>query len=100
MDSSVYSRNDKDVEPPVVLYPQQLGRVPIGLRRDEMAFVEVLLNEEGKVLQVKALESPQSLDESMVLTMSLSAAKSWRFQPAQKDGRAVKYRQVIPVSLR
>lgn len=100
VDSSVYSAKDKDVEPPVVLYPQQLGRVPAGLRRDEIAFVEVLLNEEGKVLQVKALESPQTLDESMVLTMSLSAAKSWRFQPARKDGRAVKYRHVLPVSLR
>jgi hypothetical protein len=100
VDSSVYSANDTDVEPPVVLYPQQLGRVPIGVRSDEMAFVEVLLNEEGRVLQVRALESPQSLDESMVLTMSLSAAKTWRFQPARKDGRAVKYRQVMPVSLR
>ena len=99
-DAAVYSASDRDVDPPVVLYPQQLGRVPIGLRRDEMAFVEVLLSEEGRVLQVKSLDSPQSLDESMVLTMSLSAAKSWRFQPARKDGRAVKYRQVLPVSLR
>jgi hypothetical protein len=99
-DAAVYSASDKDVEAPVVLYPQQLGRVPIGLRRDEMTFVEVLLNEEGKVLQVKALESPATLDESMVITMSLSAAKSWRFQPARKDGRAVKYRHVLPVSLR
>jgi outer membrane biosynthesis protein TonB len=88
------------VDPPIVLYPQQLGRVPLGLRRDEMAFVEVLLSEDGKVLRVKALEPPSTLDESMVLTMSLSAAKSWRFQPARKDGRAVKYRQVLPVSLR
>jgi hypothetical protein len=100
VDSAVYSAKDKDVDPPIVLYPQQLGRVPLGLRRDEMAFVEVLLSEDGKVLRVKALEPPSTLDESMVLTMSLSAAKSWRFQPARKDGRAVKYRQVLPVSLR
>jgi len=99
-DAAVYSASDRDVDPPVVLYPQQLGRIPIGLRRDEIAFVEVIINEEGRVAQVKARESPQSLDESMVLTMSLSAAKSWRFQPARKDGRAVKYRQVVPVSLR
>jgi len=99
-DAAVYSASDQDVDPPVVVYPQQLGRVPIGLRRDEIAFVEVIINEEGRVAQVKSLDSPQSLDESMVLTMSLSAAKSWRFQPARKDGRAVKYRQVMPVSLR
>ena len=100
VDSSVYSANDKDVDPPVVLYPQQLGRVPIGLRREEVTFVEVMINEEGLVMQVKARESPSTLDESMVLTMSLSAAKTWRFQAARKDGKAVKYRQVIPVSLR
>jgi hypothetical protein len=99
-DAAVYSASDQDVDPPVVLYPQQLGRVPIGLRRDEIAFVEVIINEEGRVAQVRSRESPATLDESMVLTMSLSAAKSWRFQPARKDGRAVKYRQVLPVSLR
>ena len=74
--------------------------VPIGLRRDEIAFVEVIINEDGRVMQVKARESPATLDESMVLTMSLSAAKTWRFQAARKDGNAVKYRQVLPVSLR
>jgi hypothetical protein len=100
IDSSVYSPNDKDVDPPVVLYPQQLGRVPIGLRRDEIAYVEIIINEEGRVMQVKARESPATLDESMVLTMSLSAAKTWRFQAARKDGKAVKYRQILPVSLR
>jgi len=100
VDSSVYSAADPGIEPPVVLYPQQLGRVPVGLRRDEIAFVEVVVNEEGRVLRVKSLDSPATLDESMVLTMSLSAAKSWRFQPARKDGRAVKFRQVLPVSLR
>ena len=57
VDSSVYSPNDKDVDPPVVLYPQQLGRVPIGLRREEIAFVEIIINEEGRVMQVKARES-------------------------------------------
>jgi hypothetical protein len=100
IDSSIYGANDKDVDPPVVLYPQQLGRVPIGLRRDEITYVEVIINEEGRVMRVKARESPSTLDESMVLTMSLSAAKTWRFQAARKDGKAVKYRQVIPVSLR
>jgi hypothetical protein len=100
VDSSIYGANDKDVDPPVVLYPQQLGRVPIGLRRDEITYVEVIINEEGRVMRVKARESPSTLDESMVLTMSLSAAKTWRFQAARKDGKAVKYRQVVPVSLR
>jgi hypothetical protein len=99
-DASVYSARDPDVEPPIVLYPQQLGRLPIGVAPEEITYVEVIINEDGTVAAVKSRQVPQSLDESMVITMSLSAAKTWRFQPARKDGRAVKYRHVLPVSLR
>jgi hypothetical protein len=31
----------------------------------------------------------------MIATMTLSAAKNWRFQPAVKDGQPVKYRRTI-----
>ena len=99
-DAAVYSARDKDVAPPIALYPQQLGRVPTGVRPDDIAMIEVVVNENGTIAGVKAQESPRTLDDAMILTMSLSAAKSWRFQPAAKDGRPVKYRQVIPVSLR
>ena len=100
VDGEIYGPGDADVTPPEVQYPMQLGRVPIGVLPEDLAYVEVVINEEGRVEQVKARQSPQSLDESMVLTMSLSAAKTWRFTPALKDGRPVKYRQVLPVSLR
>jgi hypothetical protein len=33
--------------------------------------------------------------DAMVLTMSLSAAKTWRFQPAIKDGQPVRYRKTV-----
>jgi hypothetical protein len=99
-DAAIYGPNDRGVQPPVVIVPQQLGRVPLGARREDLTYVDVIINEEGRVMQVKANESPQTLDESMVITMSLSAAKSWRFKPASKDGRPVKFRQTIPVSLR
>jgi hypothetical protein len=99
-DSAIYSSDDLSVEPPVVQFPQQLGRVPLGVRREELTYVEVIINEDGRVMQVKAKESPRTIDESMVITMSLSAAKSWRFQPAHKDGKPVKFRQTLPVSLR
>jgi hypothetical protein len=77
-----------------VLYRSSLAGAD-RLRRDEMTFVEVNHQRGRPVMQVKARESPATLDESMVLTMSLSAAKTWRFQAARKDGKAVKYRQVL-----
>jgi hypothetical protein len=99
-DGVVYSASDHTVDPPTVLYPQELGRLPRAIRRDDMALIEVVINEDGTVAQAKAQEAPRTLDDAMMVTMSLSAAKSWRFQPAQKDGRAVRYRQTIPVTIR
>lgn len=97
-DAVVYSVRDADVAPPVAISPQQLGRIPLG--REDLAMVEVLINADGTVAEVRAKDSPQSLDEAMLLTMSMHAAKTWRFRPAQKEGRPVRYRQVLPVSLR
>ncbi len=99
-DAAVYSARDADVAPPIAVYPQQLGRIPLGVAREDLAMIEVLINADGTVAEVKAKDSPQSLDDAMMITMSLSAAKTWRFQPAQKDGRPVRYRQVLAVSLR
>lgn len=99
-DSAIYGPDNPGIEPPKVIAPQQLGRVPLGVRREDLTYVEVIINEDGRVMQVKAKESPRTIDESMVITMSLSAAKSWRFQPASKDGKPVKYRYTLPVSLR
>lgn len=99
-DEQVYTARDADVAPPIAIFPKQLGRMPQGARREDLAMIEVLVNSDGKVAAVKAQESPQSLDDALVLTTSLSAAKSWLFQPAQREGRPVRYRQVLPVSLR
>jgi len=99
-DQAIYSARDADVSPPVPVFPKQLGRMPRGARREDVAMIEVLVNADGTVAAVKAQESPQSLDDALVLTTSLSAAKSWLFQPAQREGRPVRYRRVLPVSLR
>jgi hypothetical protein len=99
-DEAVYTARDAGVTPPIVIFPKQLGRMPLGARREDLAMIEVLVNADGRVAEVKAQESPQSLDDALVLTTSLSAAKSWLFQPAQREGRPVRYRQVLPVSLR
>jgi TonB family protein len=73
---------------------------PPGLRREDKVMIEVVLDEEGNVESVRTLDAPQSLGDAAMVTMSLHAVKSWRFQPALKDGRPVKYRQQIPVTLR
>jgi TonB-like protein len=99
-DTAIYSNRDRDVTPPVVLWPQQLGRVPAGVDPADLTMIEVVVNADGTVAQVRAQESPRTLDDAMMTTMSLSAAKSWIFRPAYKDGRPVRYRQILPVAIR
>src|SRR5580765_4156785 len=55
-DGGVYSSVDADVEPPVVVFPQQLGRLPRGIRHEDMAVIEVVVGPTGAVESVKALD--------------------------------------------
>ena len=45
------------------------------------------------------LEHVDHLGEALQATVNLSAAKTWRFAPAVKDGRPVKYRKLVQVWL-
>jgi len=62
---------------------------------EKVGLVEVVISETGEVEQVKLLAAPQDVHESMLL----SAIKAWHFEPAVKDGQAVRYRQIIPISV-
>jgi hypothetical protein len=99
-DSLIYSSRDVDVVAPFVVWPAGLGRLPSSSRSADQSMIDVVVNSDGSVALATAQRSPRSLDEAMIMTMSLSAAKAWRFKPAVKDGRPVRYRQVITVSLR
>jgi hypothetical protein len=96
----MYSSADADVEPPAVVAPNTLGRIPGTGTREDSAVIEVVINERGEVDAVKAIDVPRSLGDAVVMTSSLSAAKSWRFRPAMKDGHPVRYRQQLIVALR
>jgi outer membrane biosynthesis protein TonB len=100
VDSTVYGLSDRNVEPPIAVLPQQLGSLPAGARREDYYTIEVVVNEQGGVDSARVTETPLELGDTVVVTMSLSAVKSWLFLPAMKDGKPVRYRTLIPVSLR
>jgi hypothetical protein len=100
VDSTVYGLTDRNVEPPIAVLPQQLGSLPAGARREDYYTIEVVVNEQGRVDSARVTETPLELGDTVVVTMSLSAVKSWLFLPATKDGKPVRYRKLIPVSLR
>jgi len=57
------------------------------------------VDERGSVRSVRAVERTDSLADAVALTMSLSAVKSWHFTPALKDGRPVKYRLSLTLTI-
>lgn len=94
--SRTYSALDTDVSAPVAAYPQS-SSVATVLEDDEMLTFDLVIDENGKVESVKLRRAPSSIRSALMLTMSMSVAKAWRFQPATRHGQSVKYRQSISV---
>ncbi len=92
VNAAVYAENDNEVVPPSAIYPRFPTVKPAGV---DLVEFNVLISEAGTVESVHALRAPETIAEAMVVTMSLSASKTWRFSPATKDGEPVRYRKVV-----
>jgi len=97
--STTFSDSDAGVVPPVPDSSQQLWLMPASPRRSDQIRIEVVVDERGSVRSVRAVERTDSLADAVALTMSLSAVKSWHFTPALKDGRPVKYRLSLTLTI-
>ena len=87
---TVYSIKDADVQPPLLLHPQ----IPANLMlagESRLNIMEVVVSETGSVERVRLIAGPSRLPDVMLL----SGAKAWRFQPASRDGEAVRYRALV-----
>ena len=58
------------------------------------AYMEVTVDEQGLVQQVRLRSIDPTINERMIL----AAAKAWQFEPARKDGVPVKYVLRVPVT--
>lgn len=94
----IYSASDRDVTPPLATYPR-VPAPPADARAEGLSTLELLVNESGEVESVRLQGRPAHLGEALQATVNLSAAKTWRFAPAVKDGRPVKYRKLVQVWL-
>lgn len=95
-----YSANDPDVTPPVMLRQQLPAFVlaPGSEAPAEWPFLTVLVDERGTVervrLHAKTPPAGQSLYRQRML---LAAAKAWQFEPARRQGAAVRYELRVPL---
>jgi hypothetical protein len=83
----IYSRRDPNVTPPALLHAQLPSPLLSGFQPD-MNTIELIVSETGSVERVRLLSTPKRMPDMMLL----SNAKNWEFEPAVKDGQAVRYR--------
>jgi hypothetical protein len=88
----VFTRQDGDVEPPVLRFPQ-LTPPPVVRPSREAAVnsVEVVVTPEGTVERIRFVDGPIRMSDILLV----QAVKNWRFTPALKDGEPVRYQAVI-----
>jgi hypothetical protein len=88
----VYTERDAGVEPPAFVYPQMPSE-PRGDTPLTDSHIEVMVDEQGRVVQVRLRSTDASLNDRMIV----AAAKAWQFRPALKDGQPVPYVLQVPV---
>lgn len=90
-DWTIYSAEDLEVVPPVSIHPRLPSEPPPGIDVESLPLVELVIAASGEVESVR-LRAPSP---DVRTSMMISAVKAWRFQPATRQGRAVRYRQTI-----
>jgi hypothetical protein len=94
IDAPVYSSGDEGVTEPVLLRPYLPEHPAPGTSPSEFGVLKLVVNGRGAVESVR-LQSPSNRYHDRFW---VSAAKTWRFQPALKDGLPVKFLKSIVIT--
>jgi hypothetical protein len=87
-DQTVYTIASAGIEPPVLLHPKLPPFPVVPPRASGTNTMELLIDTSGRVEHVQLVSEPVRMQDMTLL----SAAKVWRFHPALKAGRPVRYR--------
>ena len=75
--------------------PKLPTQAPASVDPEDIGILEIIVSATGAVEQVRLISTANRFEESMLV----AAAKAWPFEPATKDGRRVRYRTRIRVTL-
>jgi hypothetical protein len=92
---TVYTSGDLSVLPPTIVRPVIAPPPAANAPPDTVALFDLLVDRQGRVEQVLLASNPARFHERMLL----SHIKAWTFQPAMKDGRPVRYRLRVLLSV-
>jgi hypothetical protein len=97
-EARLYTPADPGIQPPQLLWPQ-LPSDPSpdtpGAPGVKYGLVDLVVNDKGTVDEVKFLTPPGEFRQRMLI----SALKAWRYRPATKDGRPVRFVQRVKLPL-
>jgi hypothetical protein len=91
----VYTEADLDVIPPRQLTTQMPVTGPIGVPANRVGWLDMIIGRDGTVERVK-LNTPLNRHHERMI---VSAAKAWKFRPASKGARSVRYRITVKINL-
>jgi hypothetical protein len=94
-DQRVYTIADTSVTPPAALSRQLPVTPPAGVSNLQVGTLEMVISEAGQVEAVKLHTPLNRYHERMIV----SAAKAWKYRPAMKNGRPVRFRLVSSINL-
>ncbi len=83
----VFTAADTSVTPAVIVRPVLPKDPPPNVPPEQIGTIDVWVDERGDVTRVKLISPANRFHERMLV----SAAKMWKFRPAYKDGRPVRY---------
>jgi len=91
-DPNIYSEQDRDVTPPILLSKRPSPPPSSGPNDTQVSnTIELVIDVTGKVIQVKMLDRPLRMTDSLLP----QEAKNLLFKPATKDGHPVQYRYLL-----
>jgi hypothetical protein len=92
----VYTVNDADVVPPVIIR-QDIPRLTPMMKPQakDHGIVEVVIDELGRVMSIAVRQSIMPMYDAELLTKG----REWRYQPAMLNGQPVRYRKMIQLNI-
>jgi TonB family protein len=94
-DETIYTADMDGVVPPVLIRPQLPSRPQSDVSPEKVGILEIVVSTTGAVERVQLISPSNRYYDRMIV----AAAKAWPFEPATKDGRPVRYRMRIHITL-
>jgi len=94
-EARVYTTADAEVTPPVAVGRQLPSAAPASVARSTIGTLEMVIGRGGQVETLRLRTPLNRFHERMIV----SAAKAWRYRPALKNGRPVRFLLVSSINL-